>query len=70
MAHVIRVELNEAKKNKLAKRKRCDYCQEEKPRYVMDEAGVGGIIRNVIKLPNGTFRCVRCAFSQASEKRP
>ncbi len=66
MGHVMRVELSEARRRKLARRKKCDYCLEEKPRYIMSDTGV---MKNVIRLPNGTFRCARCAFDQASQKQ-
>ena len=69
MGRVIRVELSEARKAKLAKRKKCDYCGEEKPKWIMSDAGQGGFMCNVARLPNGTFRCAMCAFAQASQKR-
>ena len=65
MDQVIRVELREAQKVKLSKRKECDYCRVVKPKYILDGPG---IMRNVVRLPNGTFRCAKCAFDQASKR--
>ena len=52
---------------KIRKRKRCDYCNEERPMYRPTPYGLEKL---VLKLPNGTWQCVMCSIERHTYETP
>ena len=53
--------------SKLRKRKKCDYCGEERPIYRPTPYGLERLVR---KLPNGLWCCVMCAIERNVFRTP